>query len=119
MEAIGSAEERDLSLSESEYEKAAGGYAASARGLPPFVAGLLSGPLSVRDLGRTITETRAMLVAAFVVVQRGNDAIAEIRDPYGTGPFGYNKLDDGFELTCAIESRGKPLKLVTGPRAMQ
>jgi len=61
-------------------------------------------------------ETRMlMLRAAADVVVGGPDAVAKHKDPYGDGPFGYRKLEVGFELSSALTGRdGAPVKLNVG-----
>jgi hypothetical protein len=56
----------------------------------------------------------AMLMAAIAVVEGGPEKLADIKDPFGDGPFEYCKLDDGFELKSKLVHEGQPVTLVIG-----
>ena len=58
----------------------------------------------------------AMLLAAISVVEGGPDKLADIRDPFGEGPFEYRKLDAGFELSSKLQQDGKPVTLLIGQK---
>lgn len=58
----------------------------------------------------------AMLMAAIAVVEGGPEKLAEIKDPFGDGPFEYRKLDAGFELSSKLVEDGKPVSLVIGQK---
>jgi hypothetical protein len=58
----------------------------------------------------------AMLLAAIAVVEGGPEKLAGINDPFGDGPFGYRKLEPGFELSSKLQENGKPVKLVIGQK---
>ena len=62
-------------------------------------------------------EQDAMFAAAIAVIDRGPAALASIKDPYG--PFTYHKLNDGFELTCRLVNKGKPVSDVIGKSAIK
>ena len=51
-----------------------------------------------------------------VVVEGGPEKLASIKDPFGDGPFGYKKLDTGFELSSKLQQDGKPVTLVIGQK---
>jgi hypothetical protein len=53
----------------------------------------------------------ALLMAAMAVAHSGPEALQEIRDPFGDGPFEYRKLDDGFELKSKLVHEGEPVTL--------
>jgi hypothetical protein len=38
-------------------------------------------------------------------------ALKNIDDPFGDGPFKYQKLDSGFELKSQLKFEGKPVTL--------
>jgi hypothetical protein len=61
---------------------------------------------------------RALFRAALAVTDGGPDRLkdAQIRDPFGTGPFEYRARPQGFELQSKLLFRGEPVKLVVGPR---
>jgi len=58
----------------------------------------------------------AMLLAAIAVVESGPEKLAEIKDPFGSGPFEYRKLDTGFELSSKLLENGKPVTLTVGQK---
>jgi hypothetical protein len=55
-----------------------------------------------------------MLLAGLAVIEGGPEKLADIKDPFGDGRFGYRKLDVGFELSSKLEQDGKPVTLVIG-----
>jgi hypothetical protein len=57
-----------------------------------------------------------MLLAAIAVVEGGPEKLESIKDPFGDGPFGYKKLDEGFELSSKLQAEGKPVTLVIGQK---
>ena len=60
----------------------------------------------------------AMLLASIAVVEGGPEKLADIKDPFGDGPFQYRKLDTGFELSSKLEQDGKPVTLVIGQKPL-
>jgi len=58
----------------------------------------------------------AMLLAAVAVVEGGPEKLAGIKDPFGDGPFGYRKLDSGFELSSKLLEKDKPVTLAIGQK---
>jgi hypothetical protein len=56
----------------------------------------------------------ALFKAALAVVRGGPDALKDIRDPFGDGPFEYRALDKGFELKSKLLVKDQPLTLVVG-----
>jgi hypothetical protein len=56
----------------------------------------------------------AMLLASIAVVEGGPERLAEIDDPFGEGPFGYEELASGFELRSGLTEDGKPVTLTVG-----
>jgi hypothetical protein len=62
-------------------------------------------------------ETRmAMLLAAIAVVEGGPEKLADVKDPFGDGPFAYRKLETGFELSSKLLEDGKPVTLTVGQK---
>ncbi len=57
---------------------------------------------------------RALFQAAIAVVRGGPDALKEIPDPFGDGPFTYRALDKGFELSSKFLFKGRPVTLTAG-----
>jgi hypothetical protein len=63
-------------------------------------------------------ETRmAMLLASVAVVESGPEALKDIKDPFGNGPFEYRALDKGFELKYKLTYENKPVTLTVGQPA--
>lgn len=62
----------------------------------------------------TVQAKRALLQTATDILQQGDAAAAQSRDPFGKGPFGFTKTPAGFELTSKLQNRGQPVKLVVG-----
>jgi hypothetical protein len=58
----------------------------------------------------------AMLLAAVAVAAEGQDKLKEIKDPFGSGPFEYKALDQGFELRSKLLFEDKPVTLTVGQR---
>jgi hypothetical protein len=58
----------------------------------------------------------AMLLAGIAVAEGGEGKLKEIKDPFGTGPFEYRALDQGFELKSKLLYEGQPVTLVIGRR---
>jgi hypothetical protein len=56
----------------------------------------------------------AMLLAGLAVIEDGPEKRADIKDPFGDGPFGYRKLEKGFELSSKLQQDGKPVTLTIG-----
>jgi hypothetical protein len=57
-----------------------------------------------------------MLLAAIAVVEGGPEKLKSIKDPFGDGPFQYQKLDEGFRLSSMLQVDGKPVTLVIGQK---
>jgi hypothetical protein len=58
----------------------------------------------------------AMLMAAIAVAESGPDALKDIKDPFGPGPFEYRTLDKGFELKSKLLYEGQPVTMTFGQR---
>lgn len=58
---------------------------------------------------------RAMLETAFAIVNNGKDQIAKSKDPFGHGPFKYQKMPGGFQLESALTHNDHPVTLRVGP----
>ncbi len=56
-------------------------------------------------------------VSAIAVVRRDKTALLpkDLQDPFGSGPFSYNRREGGFELVSKlIDRNGNPLTLTVG-----
>jgi hypothetical protein len=58
----------------------------------------------------------AMLLAGIAIVESGPGKLAELKDPFGAGPFEYRALDKGFELNSKLHYEGQPVTLTIGQR---
>jgi hypothetical protein len=61
----------------------------------------------------------AMLLAAIAVTESGPEALKDIKDPFGDGPFEYKSLDKGFELRSKLTYENKPVTLTVGQPGQQ
>jgi hypothetical protein len=88
-----------------------------ARAANPVADLLLPAMQKVMDATRRRDARMAMLLASIAVVESGPDKLAGIKDPFGDGPFGYRKLENGFELSSKLIEDGKPVTLTVGKAA--
>ncbi|HEY2786997.1 MAG TPA: hypothetical protein VGJ05_18695 [Fimbriiglobus sp.] len=58
----------------------------------------------------------ALFKAAVAVVRGGPDKLADIRDPFGDGPFAYKMADGGFELRSKLLFKSRPVTLAVGKK---
>jgi hypothetical protein len=80
----------------------------------PF-AGILSPSFKrARELPAMLEAREAMLSAAINIVLHGEGAVAASKDPFGAGPFAFEKTAKGFRLRSALKRDGKPVELVVG-----
>jgi hypothetical protein len=86
----------------------------SANGWAKIIAPALK---QARERIAVIETQQAMLQTAIKVVLQGDAAVAASKDAFGNGPFGYNKLPNGFELSSDLKSKNQPVTLRFGPAA--
>ncbi|QEH35870.1 hypothetical protein OJF2_44270 [Aquisphaera giovannonii] len=77
----------------------------------PLAGYLLTTPDTVLAAQRRNRARIELLRAAVVVDRDGPAKLADIKDPFGPGPFAYRATDAGFELSSALLSAGKPVTL--------
>ena len=65
----------------------------------------------VRDKNRT---TWALFKAAIVIARDGAERLPDLKDPFGDGPFKYEKTPKGFRLGSQLNYRGKQVELTIG-----
>lgn len=106
-----------LELPPKEFDAKYPEFAKRAGEANPITAILLPAMEKVVATQRRTQARLEMLLAAAAVVESGPEKLAEIADPFGDGPFGYRKLDEGFELSSKLVYEGKPVTLVIGPSA--
>jgi len=80
----------------------------------PF-AGILGPAFKRSRLNTAMLEAKqAMLATAIDVVLRGDGIVAASKDPFGNGPFKFEKTAKGFRLRSALTRDGKPVELSVG-----
>ncbi len=80
----------------------------------PLVDVFLTTPDGVLFAQRRNQVRRELLKAAIAVVRGGPEKLAAIKDPFGTGPFAYRRLDKGFELKSKLVFHDQPVSLTVG-----
>jgi len=81
------------------------------------VAGLLLPAIdNIRAKQQRHQARMAMLLAGVAFVEGGAEKLNQIKDPFGSGPFEYKALDQGFELKSKLLYEGQPVTLVIGRR---
>jgi hypothetical protein len=77
----------------------------------PLAGYFLTTPDTVLATQRRNQARLALLKAAIAVVQGGPSKLKVIKDPFGSGPFEYRPVDDGFELKSALLFHDEPVTL--------
>ena len=80
----------------------------------PFSKAMLRSISRTYEQQMTLDAKWAMLDAAIAICKTGPDALKDAKNPLGTGPFQYKKLDAGFELSTTMPGDGKPIVLTFG-----
>ena len=58
---------------------------------------------------------RAMLKAGLALIRAGEPAFRMVTDPFGAGPFGLERIGEGYLIRSALDDEGKPeVTLVVG-----
>ena len=91
---------------------------AATEGLPPL------SPPGANDAEVRLTDARAqakraLFAAAVTVVRNGRGALKSIKDPFGDGPFTWDGLVDGFQLSSRLTDHGTHVALKCGPQAFE
>lgn len=109
--------ETALSVPYTEYEPAmrnATALSANAGVLAKLVLPVFS---SIRTaLDRTELQF-AITRTGIQIALNGEPAALQSRDPFGTGPFAYAKLPNGFQLTSSLTADNKPIRTLFGEAA--
>jgi hypothetical protein len=103
-------------LPPAEFDAKYPAFVKKAEAASPIAKILLPSMSKVVAAQRRSEARMAMLLASIAVVEGGPEKLAEIKDPFGDGPFGYRKLDTGFELSSKLQRDGKPVTLVIGQK---
>lgn len=70
---------------------------------------------SFQKNGSVSLTRRALLEGGIQIVLKGESAVSDSKDPYGVGPFTYQKHKNGFELSSQLIHRDKPVSMTFGP----
>jgi len=103
-----------LRLPAKEYDAKYPEFVKRAEATWPVAKLLLPAMHKVVMADRRIDARMSMLIAGIAVVESGPKKLADIKDPFGDGPFKYKKLDEGFELSSNLQEEGKPVTLAIG-----
>jgi hypothetical protein len=82
----------------------------------PLTALLLPSIDTLRAKQQRHQARMAMLLAGIAVAESGPAKLAELKDPFGSGPFEYKALNVGFELKSKLLYEGQPVTLTIGQR---
>lgn len=82
-------------------------FAERARAASPLAELLLPAMDKVAAAQRKAEVRMAMLLAGVAVAEGGPEKLADLKDPFGDGPFTYREVPGGFELTSQLQSEGK------------
>jgi hypothetical protein len=97
-----------------EFDRRYPEFLQRAEAINPMARVLLPAMKNVVAAERRTQARWAMLFAAVAVIQDGPDKLKDIKDPFGTGPFDYRALDQGFELRSKLIDRDQPVTLTVG-----
>lgn len=107
---------RLVALPPAEFDVKFPAFVERARAANPVADLLLPAMDKVLAASRRREVRMSMLLAAIAVVESGPDKLADIKDPFGDGPFSYRKLERGFELSSKLLDDGKPVTLTVESR---
>ncbi len=108
--------EKLVALPPEEFAKQYPTFKEKTKAANPLAGTLLPAIDKVRNSDHRNQARFAMLLAAIAVAQDGPDALKNIKDPFGDGPFKYRALDNGFELESKLLYDDKPVTLTVGQR---
>ena len=106
---------RLTALPKAEFDVQYPAFATEAKA-NPLVNMLLPATANVRSTEDRNQVQLALLKAAIAVVRDGPEKVKDHKDPFGTGPFTYRALDQGFELRSQLTRHGQPVVLIFGQR---
>ncbi len=107
-----------LALPYEKFEPAIKAFSEDMRNSPnPLVPLFFSAFGKCREKEFAAEAGLAMLRAAVAYKAHGREAFQAVRDPFGTGPFGFQRfrfkdVERGFELTSAFHGRGPQERLI-------
>ncbi len=90
-------------------------FAQAERSSHPVVAGLVEQAWGVRHVVDRMVAMRSMLRAGIALTHAGEPAFRAVIDPFGTGPFGLERIGEGYLVRSALKEAGRPeVTLVVG-----
>jgi hypothetical protein len=105
-----------LALPPKEFDAKYPAFVERTEAAQPIAKMLLPAMQKVVTAQRHSEVRMAMLLAAIAVIEGGPEKLVDIKDPFGDGPFGYRKLDTGFELSSKLVEKDKPVTLAIGQK---
>ena len=105
-----------LALPAKEFDAKYPAFVERTEAAQPIAKMLLPAMQKVVTAQRHSEVRMAMLLAGIAVIEGGPDKLAGIKDPFGDGPFGYRKLDNGFELSSKLLEKDKLVTLAIGQK---
>lgn len=102
-------------LPREQMETAAAALQEKAKAKPGVFAMLVPDPANYCRSEYIAITLRALFRAAIVVSVDGVDQLKHFKDPFGTGPFVFRKLDDGFQLESQLKlANGRAVSVTVG-----
>jgi hypothetical protein len=102
-------------LPHAEFDAKYPEFVERARAANPMAELLLPAMDKVAAAQRKTEVRMAMLLASIAVAEGGPEKLADLKDPFGDGPFTYRELPGGFELSSKLEADGKPVTVKFAP----
>ena len=85
------------------------------RSAHPVAAMLVESAWGGRHMVDRMLALRAMLKAGLALIRAGEPAFRMVTDPFGAGPFGLERIGEGYLIRSALDDEGKPeVTLVVG-----
>jgi hypothetical protein len=83
-------------------------FAEAEQSAHPVAAMLVESTWSVRHVVDRMLALRAMLKAGLALTRNGEPAFRLVTDPFSDGPFGLERIGDGYLIRSALDDEGKP-----------
>jgi hypothetical protein len=99
---------RRLDLPRPDCRAALDEFARVERSAHPLPAMLVEHAWGVRHMVDRMRALRSMLRAGLVLVRDGEALFVAVRDPFGSGTFGLERLGNGYRIRSALADRDKP-----------
>jgi hypothetical protein len=105
-----------LSLPKSEFDVQYAAFKQRTQAAQPLSAVLIPAIDQLLAKEHRSQARLAMLLAAIAVEESGPEALKDLKDPFGDGPFAYEAWDNGFELKSKLLFENDPVTLTVGTR---